>query len=69
MKFKVLSINKDILNNEISPFFSYLRYAPKVSDLKHFVILMVSLGQEFRQDMEGMACICSMMSRASGKKT
>lgn len=67
MKFKDLFMNKDILYNK--PCFSYLHFAPKFSGVTLLLCSWFLFVQEFRLGTEGMACVCSMMSRASAKKT
>lgn len=70
VKFKVPSNEYEQHSNGMNkPCSGYLRFAPKLTSLKHFIVLMVSVGQEFGQGTERMACLCSMKSRASAKKT
>lgn len=47
----------------------FLHFAPRLSGVKHSAVLMVSVGQEFGHDVEGMARLCSMMCRVSARRT
>lgn len=66
MKFKDLSMNKDILNNGIS-LAPVTFFAPKFNGLNILLWSWFLLVQEFRQGLEGKTYVWSMMYGASAK--
>lgn len=61
-------MNKGILNNGIS-LAPVIFFAPKFNGLNILLWSWFLLVQEFRQGIEGMAYVCSMMCGASAKTT